>query len=97
MQKLVIVRDWIISADDDSNAFDFRMPSSVFLITFTCSYSLITDNCLTFSLMCLAVSRDILNLLTELIIFTDWCSNKGYRCKYSFNKLNEICAELHPL
>ena len=24
MQKLVIVRDWIISADEDSNAFDFE-------------------------------------------------------------------------
>ena len=29
VQKLVIVCDWIISADDDSNAFDFRTPSSV--------------------------------------------------------------------
>ena len=40
VQKLVIVRDWIISADDDSIAFDFRTPSSVRHITFTCSYSL---------------------------------------------------------
>ena len=38
--KLVIVRDWIILADNDFNAFDFRTPSSIFYITFTCFYSL---------------------------------------------------------
>ena len=43
MQKLVIVRDWIILADDDSVAFDFRTPSSIFYVTFTCLFSLIMD------------------------------------------------------
>ena len=40
MQKLVIVRDWIILADDDSIAFDFRTSSSIFYVTFTCFFSL---------------------------------------------------------
>ena len=35
MQKLVIVRDWIILADDDSTALDFRTPSSIFYVMFT--------------------------------------------------------------
>ena len=39
-ENLVIVRDWIILADDDSIAFDFRTPSSIFCVTFTCFFSL---------------------------------------------------------
>ena len=39
VHKLVIVRDGIILADDDSIAFDFRMPSSIFYVTFTCFLS----------------------------------------------------------
>ena len=70
MQKLVIVRDSIISADDDSNAFDFRTPSSVLLSR---APKARFNKFLTLSLICLAVSRDIFYLLTELIIFTDWC------------------------
>ena len=38
MQKLVIVSDWIILADDDSIAFDFRTPSSIFYVTFLKSH-----------------------------------------------------------
>ena len=70
MQNLVIVRDWIILADDDSIAFDFQTPSSIFYVTFTCFFSL-CNNFRTLSLTCLAGSRDILHLLTELTMFTD--------------------------
>ena len=68
--KVVIVRDWIILADDDSIAFDFRTPSSIFYVTFTCFFSL-CNNFTILSLMCLAGSGDILYLLTELTMFTD--------------------------
>ena len=40
VQKLVLVLDWIILADDDSIAFDFRTPSSIFYVTLTCFVSL---------------------------------------------------------
>ena len=70
MQKIVIVRDWIILADNDFIAFDFRTPSSIFCyvhVPFQSDATLFT----TLSLMCLAGSRDILYLLTELNMFTD--------------------------
>ena len=38
--KVVIVRDWIILADDDSITFDFRPLSSIFYVSFTCFFSL---------------------------------------------------------
>ena len=40
MQNLVIVRDWIILADDHSIAFDFRTPNSIFYVMSTCFFSL---------------------------------------------------------
>ena len=69
MQKLVIARDWIILADDDSIAFDFRTPSSILCYV----HVLLQSDAITLrlSLMYLAGSRDILYLLTERTMFTD--------------------------
>ena len=70
MQKLVIVCDWIILADDDSIAFDFRTTSSIFCYVDVLLQS-DANNFTTLSLMCLPGSTDILYLLTELTMFTD--------------------------
>ena len=63
MQKLVIVRDWIILADDDSIASNAEF-------YFLCYVHVLLQSdaiTLRLSLMCLAGSRDILCLLTELL------------------------------
>ena len=66
MQKLVVVRDWIILTDDDFIAFDFRMPSSFYFLCYV--HVLLQSDAITLrlSLMCFTGSRDTLYLLTEL-------------------------------
>ena len=53
MQKVVIVCDWIISAEADSNSLDFQAPSSIFkTFTFSLQPDLMARSCL-YTGMCL--------------------------------------------
>ena len=65
VQNLAIVRDWIILADDNSIAFDFERQVLFSLLRSRAS-SVTCNNFTTLPLMCLAGSRDILYLLTDL-------------------------------
>ena len=87
VQKFLIVRDWLISADDVPMLliFESRVLLSILLSRASTAWC---NNFLALSSMCLAGSRDVLYLLTELIMFTDWCWNERYVIILSINLMN---------